>query len=71
MSKALEIIKEKRVNVANFIYWLNKEPRTYEQYLNDYYQEGWYLHFRDNNDGRCKLCKLSLTEFNVLLEVFL
>ena len=69
--QALEIIKEKRVNVANFIYWLKREPRIYIDYLRDCYQEGWYLHYKDNNDDRCKFYELIQAEFDLLKEVLL
>ena len=67
--KALEIIKEKRVNVANFIYWLKRKPRTYRDYCQDFYQEQWYLHYKDNNDDRCKFYKLTEEEYDLLKEV--
>lgn len=58
----LKIIIEKRVNLGQFIYWLEESyNRTYEDYLRDYDLEGWWLHYRDNvaNDY-----KLTETEFN-------
>ena len=69
--KAFEIIKEKRVNAGNFIYWLKQKSRTYEDYLQDFYQEQWYLHYKDNNDDRCKFYKLTQDEYELLKEVLL
>ena len=69
--EALDIIKEKKVNVGNFIYWLKRKPRTYEDYLQDFYQEKWYLHYRDNDDDRCKFHKLTQEEYDLLREVLL
>lgn len=69
--KTLEIVKEKKVNVGNFIYWLKRKPRTYKDYLQDYCQEQWYLHYKDNNDDRCKFYKLTEEEYELLKEVLL
>lgn len=67
--KALEVIKEKGVNWGNFIYWLKRTPRTYDDYLIDFYEEGWYLHYKDNSDNRCKFYKLTKEEYDLLKEV--
>lgn len=58
----LKIIIEKRVNLGQFIYWLEESyNRTYEDYLRDYDLEGWWLHYRDNVVSEYKLTE---TEFD-------
>ena len=64
--EVLEIIKEKRVNVANLIDWFNNSQNTsYEGYLSDYYQEGWFIHFKDNDDVDI-MYQLTQKEFDTL-----
>jgi len=64
--KVLDVIKNKRVNVANLIDWFNNSRNTsYEGYLSDYYQEGWFIHFKDN-DGVDIMYQLTQEEFDTL-----
>ena len=73
--KALEIIKEKQINVANFIKWLNSTNGTYEAYLQDRYQEGWNIHFNDgvskeyDNSLYIETYCLTQEEYDLLKEV--
>lgn len=65
-NKIFKIIKEKKVNVGNFVEWL-KEHNSYDSYSLDCIQEGCYLHYDDNKNEESILTK---EEFELLKEVF-
>lgn len=66
--KALEIIKEKKVNTAEFIAYVKDTNHNYETYLLDYSQEHWYLHINDNNETSYCLIQ---EEYELIKEVLL
>lgn len=67
---AIEIIKNKKVNVANLIDWFNNSREvSYTCYVRDYYQEGWFIHFADNDEVDT-MYNLTYDEFVLLKEVF-
>lgn len=60
----LKIVTAKKINLAQFIDWVESKKKlvTYEMYVKDYNQKGWFLHL-DDNDFKDEHYKLTDEEF--------